>query len=484
MTATLATLKPPRGHMQEKILKADFYRKNGRYDEALRLASEVLNEQKENPHALYLSAVCLIQTGKHGLAYPIIRRFLEKEPSVPHGWNNLGKCAHDLHDLDEAERCFRKSIRIQPEDYMALYNLGLMYLNKADPKRCIDYCEQALKIAPDFDQAKFALGMAELMLRKWVPGWEHYEASAGNHADRQERVYRDETRWDGSKGKTVVVFGEQGIGDEINFASVLPDMAKDCKKVIYECDARLEGLFRRSFPQIDVHGTRYKPEIDWADKLNDVDARIPLASLTKFYRKTDDSFPGTPFIVADPERRLQWRALLDSLGPKLKVGISWKGGLNATGKKYRSISLDSLEPVLRQDATFVSLQYRDPTEEIAEFYDKSGVKIHHWARAAEARDYDETAALVAELDCVISVTTSVIHLSGGLGKECLVLTPSLPTWRYGLEGNLPWYNSVELIRQKDKSWLDPIHEAAYRLRNRINGGQLLCKSSERNRIAA
>lgn len=470
--------------MQEKILKADFYRKNGRYDEAIRLACEVLNEKKEDPHALYIAAVCLVQTGKHGIAYSIIQRFLTKEPNVPHGWNNLGKCAHDVGDVEEAERCFRKALKIQPDDYMALYNLGLIALNRAEPERGIQYCERALQISPDFDQARFSLGMAQLMLRQWSPGWDNYEASAGTHADRAERVYREEGRWDGTKGQTVVVFGEQGIGDEINFASVIPDFAKDCKKVIYECDARLEGLFRRSFPTVEVHGTRYKPEIDWADKLHEVDARIPLASLTRFYRTNTESFPGTPFLVADPERRIQWRALLDSISSKLKVGIAWKGGLNSTGKKYRSITLDALEPVLRQDATFVSLQYHDPTEEIAAFRERTGIQIHHWARGSEAKDYDETAALVAELDCVISVTTAVIHLSGGLGKECLVLTPSLPTWRYGLDGNLPWYNSVELIRQKGKDWLDTIHEAAYRLRNRVNGSQLIRLPSERNRIAA
>jgi len=472
--------------LAERILEAEFYRSHGRFEEAMRIANDILNEEAEHPHALYMVATCLLESGKHGLAYPLWMRFLEKEPNVPNGWNNLGRCLEDFQRSEEAERCFRRAVKINPKDHVALYNLGLMSLRKSNPNKAIEHCEEALKLAPDFHTAKFTLGMAQLMRHQWVPGWENYEASAGINEDRNERVYRDEGRWDGSPGKTVIVFGEQGLGDEINFASCIPDMVRDCKKVIFECDARLQGLFQRSFPDVKCYGTRYKSVIDWGDELDRVDGRIPLASLAKFYRKTTESFPGTPYIVADPQRRLQWRALLDSLGPNLKVGIAWQGGLNKTGKKWRSMTLEALEPVLRQNATFISLQYKDPTEEIKAFTEKTGIEIHHWPRAVMAHDYDETAGLVAELDLVISVTTSAIHLAGALGKEAWVLVPTLPTWRYGLEGEkMVWYNSVKLIRQiKANNWLEPVHEVAYRLRDKINGDIELRKSGERGRIAA
>ena len=470
----------------EKLLQAEFFRRNNRTEEAMRLANEVLNDEPEQPEALYIAAVCLLESGKHGLSYPLWRRFLENKPNVPQAWNNLGRCLEDFQKSEEADRCFRRAVRLNPEDHIALHNMGLMQLRASNPEKAIEFVEKALALAPDFETAKFTLGMAQLMLRQWVPGWENYEASAGVNEDRNERVYANESRWDGSKGKKVVIFGEQGIGDEINFASCLPDAIKDCREVIVECDKRLEGLFKRSFPEAKVFGTRYLPMIDWGDHIQDLDARLPMASLMKFYRTTDESYPGTPYLVADPERRLQWRALLDSLGPKLKVGIAWVGGKNKTGKKWRSLTLEALEPVLRQDATFISLQYKDPTDEIAQFKEKTGVHIHHWPRAVEARDYDETAALVAELDVVVSVTTAAIHLSGALGKECMVLVPTMPTWRYGLTGEkLPFYNSVSLIRQtKHNNWLDPIHEVAYRLRDKVNGHHKLCDAGERGRIAA
>lgn len=121
----------------------------------------------------------------------------------------------------------------------------------------------------------------------------------------------------------------------------------------------------------------------------------------------------------------------------------------STGKKKRSLSLEDFAPILKAiPATWVSLQYRDGREEIKAFEDKHGIRIHDWPRATQTKDYDDTAALVAELDLVISVTTAVVHLSGAIGKECWCLAPSKPRWFYGLEGELPWYKSVKMFRQK------------------------------------
>src|SRR5690606_3945194 len=115
--------------------------------------------------------------------------------------------------------------------------------------------------------------------------------SVGYDRDRRERVYGEEERWDGSKGKVVVAYGEQGIGDEISFASCIPDFVRDCKEAVIECDSRLEGLFKRSFPEAHVYGTRFREIIDWADK-HKVEGRVSFATLPKFYRNRTEHFPG------------------------------------------------------------------------------------------------------------------------------------------------------------------------------------------------
>lgn len=453
----------------EMIGEAEFLRTAGRTDEAMRLCNDVLNEKADTPEALFLVGRLLLEAGKIGHAHAIYMQFLRIKPNVGAAWNNLGRCYTDMHMIDEAERCFKRVLKLEPEDTTALSNLGLIHLNRCETKLSIEYSLRALKIDSSFRNARHNLGLAYLMDGEWKSGWENYEASCGYNADRNERIYGQEGRWDGSKGKVVIAYGEQGLGDEISFSSCVPDLVKDCSETVIECDARLEGLFRRSFPGAHVHGTRFKEMIDWKNQ-HQIEGRIAFGSLPKHYRIKDEDFTGEPYLVADPQRRVQWRALLDSLGDKPKIGISWQGGINKTGKLRRSVSLEALLPVLRQDAIFVSVQYKNAAVEIKSLEEMYGIKVHHWPRAVEAQDYDETAALVAELDMVISVTTAVIHLAGGLGVKCLVLTPRHPMWRYGLIGEkMIWYKSVSLIRQKKAAdWLDPIHEAAYRLRTFIN----------------
>jgi hypothetical protein len=154
--------------------------------------------------------------------------------------------------------------------------------------------------------------------------------------------------------------------------------------------------------------------------------------------------------------------LLDTL-PGKKVGIAWSGGLPNTFSGRRSFDLKGLEPLLRTPGiSWVSLQYRDAEEPIARMREK-GITIHHWERAVgKGVDYDETAALVSELDCVVSVCTAVVHLSGALGKKCLVLAPSKPRWWYGMSGkDHAWYDSLEIYRQSDK-W--PVERVTERLK--------------------
>jgi ADP-heptose:LPS heptosyltransferase len=163
---------------------------------------------------------------------------------------------------------------------------------------------------------------------------------------------------------------------------------------------------------------------------------------------------------------VQWRALLDAIGPKMKVGIAWTGGKKNTGKHRRSLDLDDLLPILRQDATFVSLQYMDSPDILA-LQDTHGITIHHWRHAVQTADYDDTAALVAELDLVICVTTAALHLCGAMGQRCWVMMPKHPHWMFGISGDsMPWYESVKLYRQKH-NWVELIAEVATDLRNLI-----------------
>ena len=234
--------------------------------------------------------------------------------------------------------------------------------------------------------------------------------------------------------------------------------------MILECDARLYGIFKRSFPEITVYPARFEKSPEWVDS-QDFDAWCLIGSLGWHYRVNDGDFLGTPYLKACPERKKHWKSELDKLGNKKKVGIAWNGGLKDTFKTRRSLDLEQLLPILTQDCTFISLEYKTP-HELADFEQEHGIKIHHFPEATESKDYDDAAALVDELDLVISVQTAVVHLAGALGKRCWTLIPNKPNWRYA-SPRFMWANSVELFRQ-GKTWDEPIKCVTERLQRFID----------------
>lgn len=443
--------------VESKLTRVHNLVKEGEIDGASRLCAEVLTENPDDPKVLSVMAYVYMQVERFGIAKALLEKAIEKLP-ISELWNNIGMCEMGCMRWDKAERALKMALRIDPKNSAAMNNLALVYVNKCEPGLAIEWSEKSQALRGEDPALMETYGYANLMLGRWEKGWQGFEGGL-NGKIRRPRTYQNEPYWDGSPVKTLVIRGEQGIGDEISFASVHMDALKRTENIVIECDARLEGLFRRSFP-VPVVGTRFQPEVPWAGRIA-IDAHVLSGSLCKYFRNRDEEFSGKPYLVADSERRIQWRALLDSMGTKPKIGIAWTGGRHATNASRRSLGLEALLPILRQDATFISLQYRDPRMEIKEFEDAHGIKVHHWARAAEAVDYDETAALVAELDLVISVQTAVVHLAGALGKECWVLVPSKPHWRYGMHGDtMPWYDSVKLFRQRGGDWGEIINHVA------------------------
>lgn len=419
-----------------------------------------------DPHdmAMLMVAGCIhFRQEEWGMAYNVLHRVREKGPPYPEILNNLGMSAANLASyagkdnfLDEAEHYLRKAYRKSPAPEV-ISNLALVKMQKCDPREAERLCLEGLEKDSGNAALHETLGYACLYQGKWAEGFRSYEFNLGI----KQRPVPGKPYWqEGMRGKKLFVQGEQGIGDEISYASVIPDAAKH-NEIAYECDHRLEGLMRRSLPGVEVHGTRFTTDKRWRET-RAFDAYCLSGSLCKEYRKKDEDFPRKGFLVADPDRRLQWRTLLDTL-PGKKVGIAWTGGKDTTFKSRRSFNLEGLLPILKTPGiTWVCLQYKDASKEIAELKEKHGIEIKHWKRATENCDYDETAALVSELDAVVSVTTAVVHLCGALGKKCYVLVPARCRWYYASDSSKHrWYDSLELFKQVDK-W--PVEKVAERLK--------------------
>lgn len=434
----------------------------GRFEDAWDLAEKSLYQSPHNFNALNLCAFMCWKLRKFPLAYHLGLRATQLAPHNPDAWLNVGLSAHELWLTEESEEAYKTTLRLAQNDgdkSRGHLNLSALYIDTGRWAEAEEHARKAFSLNPKSEKAKANIGFGLLGQGKWE-GWNYYSCSLGLES-RQKMKFNEEPDWDGTPGKVVAFHGEQGIGDELSFASMLPDAIRDSKKVIIDCEKKLEGLFRRSFPKAKVYGTRKAKASDgiqWDKDDWKLDASLALGELGKFYRRTDESFTGEPYLVSDPIRRSMWRRLFD-VKMKPCIGIAWTGGIERTGERFRTLTLEKLLPILRSvNAHWVSLQYKDCEKEIREFkklHPEIDIVQYPWATLTQ--DYDDTAALVSELDMVICMQTAVAHLAGALGKECWVMLPQHSQWRYGMTGErMRWYKSLRVFRQKERMKWDSV----------------------------
>ena len=428
------------------------------FGRAWALANKALNEDTDSPEAHYLLGCCLRASGNLGLALTALSKALAKERQQPNLWMTYAATLHDLNRWEEAEKAFLHVHKMLPTDDMPPANIGATYVQRGRWREAIEWCSRSLKLNPENHIARISHGFASLSLGRWQEAWQFSEALYGNHL--QIRVYNtqenEEPRWDGTPDKTVVVQCDQGVGDIIMFAQLLPRLQKDCKHVIVECAERMAGMFRRCFPGLTVYGTLKQQKVAWpAD--HKIDASIHISYLGKFYLHKDSDFARKAYLTPDADKLAKWKAWLEQF-PKPWRGIAWKGGIAATQTHLRSVSLSDYSDTLHKPGTNIDLSYHDSAREVALW------NLEHEPQVIRPRvdtsDYDDTIALIAALDDVVTVTTTVAHVCGALGKRAHVLVPAVAQWRYAYQfqggTELIWYpeNSVRLWRQKpgEVSW--------------------------------
>lgn len=442
--AQVLTIAPD--ETREMIKKAQSLYNDGELDGAYQTVQDYLATKPNDAQALILAAAILKKAKKTPIAYSLAKRATELAPDRSETWNTLGQCAQHLWRLDEALSSYETALkRAMNKDHKALYlnNIGSIYIDQGKFREAERHVRRSLEEKDD-PFARHNLGLILLAQKRWREGWPYYSASVGtfNRLTIKYRSNPEEPTWDGTSGKKVIVYGEQGLGDEISFASMLPDVCRDAS-VIVDCDKRLAGLFRRSFPEAKVYGTRTTKSLAWSEEDRNFDASIAMGELGKFYRNEDADFPGTPYLVPCPDRTTGWKAAFAAKG-KPVIGIAWTGGTWENGSMNRNLPLDEWGPIFRAiDAHWVNLEYKDKATEAA----KHGVATYPWATLTN--DYDNTAALVAACDLVVCMQTAVAHLAGALGVPTWVMVPSNSQWRYGeATESLPWYKSLRIFKAR------------------------------------
>ena len=449
-----------KGAIEGKAMFEEANRLNleGKLDEAASLYDAMLTQNPDNAGLLATMGTVLMKQGKTGLAITLLHRAAQKTPASDI-LSNLGLAYKYSGQHEKALEYMNKALKDDPSAE-TLNSYAGMHINVGTPDISLKYADKALELRPEYEMAHWNKSISLLELGRWNEAWDEHEHGFTAHM-RIRRNIDDKPYWDGTEGKTIAVYGEQGLGDEIMFASMLPDlMAKN--NVILECHPRLKTLFEKAFPGTPIYGTRDQKEINWHNG-HEIDYSVSIGSLGKWYRRSRESFPGTPYLKADPLPRDE----------KFRVGISWTGGLKQGRVAVRSIPLAWWRPILDMpNVDFVSLQYTDADAEI-DVANSNGYDIKK-APEAKAHDYYETARLVASCDLVISCCTSVVHLAGALGVPCWVMVPNKPAWRYGVSGGMPWYRSVRLYRQPQgdvSAWKPVVERVAFDLSEHLGARQ-------------
>lgn len=373
---------------------------------------------------------------------------------------NIGTTYHFERNLDKAEHFYRKALAIDPENHKAWYNVGVTYQDRGDYKKAISYYEKSLLIDPNYVMARWNRSLALLALGNYEEGWKEYEWRWKFRDIMQDVSYpgRRFARpiWDGSSGKTVHIHVEQGFGDSIQFSRYIPLAAqRDCR-IVVECHDQLFDLFDRSFSSDTVSVTRLARDWPGGIGIQDFDMHAPIMSLPYIMGTTVGTIPANiPYLKTAPDKVEYWRRKLEQVayGDKSslpKVGLVWGSGVRVNADpaikrigERKSMSLRTFLPVVQNKGILpVSLQLGPWRQEIHDF----DVDIVDYGD--ELKSFDDTAALIENLDAVICVDTAVGHLAGALGKKTYVLELFDGCWRWFTDrSDSPWYPSHTIIRQ-------------------------------------
>jgi len=420
---------------------------------------EVLDGEPTHALAQHYLGVIEYQRGDLAAAVPRLEAARDAVPAEPEFHGNLGLAYAAANREADAIAAYRAAIALKADHAIAWNNLGLALQSQNDVAGAIDAFRQSIAHKADFANAHWNLSLALLLDGQFAEGWREYEwRLALPELGRGRHVFPGPA-WDGvaTQGKTLLLYAEQGIGDAVQFVRYAPALAASGAKVVIHCAPPLHSLLA------SVAGVAQVISGNMA--LLRYDAHFPLLSLPRHFATTLATIPSkAPYINVAPERRAAMRATVAAQPGRLKVGLAWAGNRSHTNDRNRSLHVSTLAPLFDvEDIAWFSLQQGDAAVQVASV--RGAARMLPLSPTAPL---DDTAALIAELDLVISVDTSIVHLAGALGRTCWVLLPFAPDWRWLLRrDDSPWYPSLRLFRQSAlRDWAGVVARVATALRAR------------------
>lgn len=439
----------------------------GNHDDAVAYYRQAITSQPDHVQAHSNLGVIYKNQGNHEAALEHYSQALRIAPDRPMSLYNLGNLYLDRGQLDEAITTLSRVAQLAPQFADTHYNLGNAYLQKNDFDAAITCFNRSIDIRPAYANAHFNRATALFGIDNLPEAWQAYEWRWHTDDFKNQYKYNPNQEWKPGTKQNTFIWAEQGIGDEILFASMVSEFHDVSKAVTLSVDRRLIPLFQRSFDPSIVYSDRYASSPEQGsqhDLAVEFDAHIPMGSLARHLRNHPDDFKAASagYLQADPDRVEPLRARLRETNPSKVIGISWKSSNKVTGGA-RSLDLATLiRPLMQKGVRFVNLQYGDVDQEIDQVRAALGVDIVNLKEIDNFQDIDGLAALICACDTVVSAANVTVHLAGALNQDVHALLPYASYWRWQTKrSDSYWYDSVTLYRQsKQGDWTDVLTKLA------------------------
>jgi Flp pilus assembly protein TadD len=452
-TAPAVSGQPPvTRSVDEWIAQANTHEQAGRLDEAEQILAFVIAAKPDYVPALFQASILSYKRAQPQEAIERLEQALALAPDEPLLHRNMCELYRAQKMLDKAVFHGRRALELSPNDAGSHYNLGVVYYDRMEIDDAIACARRAVELEPTMASAHFELAEALLLNGQFAEGWQEYEWRFDMPNSPSLLPATDRPLWDGKpmpNGKLLLI-GDQGFGDTIQFCRYIPDVARLCPNIIMACSSEMKPIVMQQNSAMQY--------FDRWEHVPAFDAYCPLSGLPRLLGTDLHTIPApVPYVRPDPARVNYWRARLEELIPQgyQSIGIVWAGRPTHGNDFNRSMRLSDLAPLSHlQDTALISLQIGPAMVQISDYYGAAPL-IN---LGAEIRDFADTMAILAVIDRVVAVDTSIVHLAGAMGRPVSVLLPFSPDWRWLRDRtDSPWYPSVELFRQpRQGGWAQPV----------------------------
>jgi tetratricopeptide (TPR) repeat protein len=428
-----------------------------RFEEALESYKHTLELAPDAIDALVNSGLTLGRLGRHEEAHATLRRAVELSPRDSAAHFNLGNALEAMDRIPEALIEYRTAAALKPNDYQRQNNLGMSLFLLGQFDEAAVALEKATALDPARTEARFNLALNQLITGNFRDGWKNYEVRWCQPAFIKQKCNLNKPQWDGrppapGAGNTLLICPEQGLGDMIQFVRFAPRAMQAGWKVILEVQSPLRALFESARPKLADQFVTWPAPAD--KEFQGVDTLIHVGSMPMVLDidPTAPDFDARPYLQADPDRRAIWR---ERIGPATgpRVGLVWAGSPRHPMDNFRSIPLSAFAPLSRCGASLFSLQLGPAAQQLLQ--PPPGLQITDLSDKIET--FADTAAILAELDLLITIDSAPAHLAGAMGRPCWLLLMQVPDFRWLMNRpDTPWYPSLRLYRQTQRHQWGPV----------------------------